>query len=106
MGEDNIVCVHGEEGCGKSWIVLQSWLAPPDKPLLVFLTPDDFSEVSTQDDIETLLIAKLIAQTNDEKSDKSIIRWRRRLKAWKADDKPARPRFVFVFDGISLSAPD
>ena len=101
MGEDNIVCVHGEEGCGKSWIVLQSWLAPPDKPLLVFLTPDDFSEVSTQDDIETLLIAKLIAQTNDEKSDKSIIRWRRRLKAWKADDKPARPRFVFVFDGIN-----
>lgn len=101
MDEDNIVCVHGEEGCGKSWIVLQSWLAQSDKPLLVFLTPDDFSEVTTQDSIEILLIKKLVAQTGDVKSDKSTIRWRRRLKAWKADDKPARPRFVFVFDGIN-----
>ncbi|PAU72431.1 hypothetical protein [Vreelandella alkaliphila] len=101
MDENNIVCVHGEEGCGKSWIVLQTWLAQSDKPLLVFLTPDDFSEIATQDDIETLLIAKLVAQTGDVKSDESTIRWRRRLKAWAADDKPSRLHFVFVIDGIN-----
>lgn len=101
MDEDNIVCVHGEEGCGKSWIVLQTWLAQSDKPLLVFLTPDDFSQAATQDDIETFLIAKLVAQTGDEKSGESTIRWRRRLNAWGADDKPSRPRFVFVIDGIN-----
>lgn len=98
---DDVVCVHGEEGCGKSWIVIQSWLAQSDKPLLVFATPDDFSDTATQDDIEALLIAKLVAQTGDVKSEESAIRWRRRLKAWKTDDKPSRPRFILVIDGIN-----
>ncbi|MET3591736.1 hypothetical protein ABID26_001120 [Mesorhizobium shonense] len=98
---DDVVCVHGEEGCGKSWIVIQSWLAQLEKPLLVFATPDDFSDAATQDDIEALLIAKLIAQTGDVKSEESAIRWRRRLKAWKTDDKPSRPRLVLVIDGIN-----
>lgn len=97
----DVVCVHGEEGCGKSWIVIQSWLAQSDKPLLVFAAPDDFSEVRTQDDIEALLIAKLVAQTGDVRSEESTIRWRRRLSAWKASEKPRRPRVVLVIDGIN-----
>lgn len=99
-GED-VVCVHGEEGCGKSWIIIQSWLAQSNKPLLVFLAPDDFSEAVTQDDIETLLIAKLVAQSSDVKNEESMIRWRRRLNSWKATDKPSRPRLVLAVDGIN-----
>ncbi|RWI28746.1 hypothetical protein [Mesorhizobium sp.] len=98
---DGVVCVHGEEGCGKSWIVIQSWLAQSDKPLLVFATPDDFSDAATQDDIEARLTAKLVAQTGEVKSEESAIRWRRRLKAWKSDDKPSRPRLILVIDGIN-----
>lgn len=99
-GED-VICVHGEEGCGKSWIVIQSWLAQSDKPLLVFVTPDDFSEAATQEDIEARLIEKLIAQTGDVESKESMVRWRRRLRAWKDSDKPSRPRLVLVVDGIN-----
>ncbi len=98
---DDVVCVHGEEGCGKSWIVIQSWLVQSDKPLLVFATPDDFSDAATQDDIEALLIAKLVAQTGDVKSNESAIRWCRRLRAWKDSDKPSRLRLVLVIDGIN-----
>ncbi|ESY95491.1 hypothetical protein [Mesorhizobium sp. LNHC229A00] len=97
---DEVICVHGEEGCGKSWIVIQSWLAQPDKPLLVFAAPDDFSEAPTQDDIEALLIAKLVNQSGDA-GNESAIRWRRRLKAWKVDNKPSRPRLILVIDGIN-----
>ncbi|WDZ79057.1 hypothetical protein PWG15_26590 (plasmid) [Ensifer adhaerens] len=98
---DGVVCVHGEEGCGKSWIVLQTWLEQPDKPLLVFATPDYFSQEATQADIEDLLIAKLVAQTGDTRSEASTIRWRRRLFAWKAAERPCRPRLVVVVDGIN-----
>ena len=98
---EDVVCVHGEEGCGKSWIVIQSWLAQPDKPLLVFATPDDFSEAATQENIEARLIAKLITQTGDVDNEESTLRWRRRLRAWENSDKPLRPRMVLVIDGIN-----
>lgn len=98
---EEVVCVHGEEGCGKSWIVIQSWLAQSNQPLLVFAAPDDFSEAPTQEDIEALLISKLASQTGDVKCEESAIRWRRRLKAWQADNKPSRPRLVLVIDGIN-----
>ena len=99
-GED-VICVHGEEGCGKSWIVFQSWLAQADKPLLAFAAPDDFSDTDTQEDIEARLISKLIAQTGDVESKENTVRWRRRLKAWKDADKPSRPRLILVIDGIN-----
>jgi len=99
-GED-VICVHGEEGCGKSWIVIQSWLAQPDKPLLVFAAPDDFAQAVTQDDIETRLIAKLIAQSGDVESKESLVRWRRRLRAWQDSENPSRPRLILVIDGIN-----
>jgi hypothetical protein len=99
-GED-VICVHGEEGCGKSWIVVQSWLAQSDKPILAFTTPDDFSEAATQENIERWLIAKLIAQTGDVESEESEVRWRRRLNTWKDMDKPSRPRLILVIDGIN-----
>ncbi|MDR9812122.1 hypothetical protein [Rhizobium hidalgonense] len=98
---EGVVCVHGEEGCGKTWIVMQCWLAQSHKSLLVFATPDDFSQVATQNDIEDLLIAKLIAQTGDVRSEESTIRWRRRLSAWKSAAEPSRPRLILVIDGIN-----
>jgi hypothetical protein len=98
---DDVICVHGEEGCGKSWIVIQSWLAQSDKPFLVFAAPDDFSEAATQEDIEARLITKLIAQSGDVESKESLVRWRHRLRAWKDSDKPSRPRLVLVIDGIN-----
>lgn len=99
--DNKVICVHGEEGCGKSWIIIQSWLTQSDKPLLVFTTPDDFSEAATQKDIEELLVKKLIAQTDDLKSKENSVRWGRRLKAWETSDKPSRPRLVLVIDGIN-----
>ncbi|WP_269584237.1 hypothetical protein [Roseibium sp. Sym1] len=98
---ESVVCIHGEEGCGKSWTVIQSWLAQTDKPLLAFATPDEFSDTATQDEIQKLLIAKLQTQTGDDKVDASATRWGQRFKGWKNADKPARPRFVLVIDGIN-----
>lgn len=98
---ENVICVHGEEGCGKSWTIIQSWLAQSDKPLLLFATPDDFSESATKKDIEALLVKKLIAQTGDLEIEANRVRWGRRLKSWETSDKPSRPRLVLVIDGIN-----
>jgi len=98
---DSLIFVLGGEGHGKSWVIAQSWLALKNKPLMLFMTPDDFQETSGQRDIMDIVIGKIIRQTGNQLT--SIIqgRWRRRLK--QLQNKPAGecPRIVVVIDGIN-----
>ncbi|MFH1237944.1 MAG: hypothetical protein V1491_00720 [archaeon] len=99
--DETVVFILGGEGNGKSWIVAQSWLALTYKPLMVFMSSDDFAETVGQDSNIDLLISKLIRQTGNENTEITRQRWRRRLRQWR--DSPAKdsPRLIVVIDGIN-----
>ena len=99
--DETVVCILGGEGHGKSWIVAQSWLALAHKPLMVFMTPDDFAETAGQNDVVDLLIAKLIKQTGNRGTATTRERWRRRLGQWRGCPVTDSPRLIVVIDGIN-----
>ncbi|MHB1324724.1 MAG: hypothetical protein ACYC0L_00710 [Thermoleophilia bacterium] len=100
IADETVVCILGGEGCGKSWIVAQSWLALPNKPLMVFMSPDDFEETAGRNDVVDLLISKLIKQTGDEITG-TRARWRRRLGQWRGRSATDSPTLIVVIDGIN-----
>lgn len=105
--DETVVFILGGEGHGKSWIVAQSWLALAHKPLMVFMSPDDFAEMAGQNDIVDLLIHKLIKQTGDGLTETTPARWRRRLGQWRNRPATDGPRLIVVIDGINQrSKPD
>ncbi len=99
--DETVVCILGGEGYGKSWIVAQSWLALVHKPLMVFMSPDDFAETAGQNDVVDLLISKLIKQTGNGLSETIRNRWCRRLKQWRGRVATNSPRLIVVIDGIN-----
>ena len=100
--EDRAVFVLGAEGCGKSWLVAQSWLAIPKKPLMLFLTPIDFGDTDRRLDVDKLLVTNLVRQTGEKSSSEaSEKRWRRRLEQWRNHPLEGAPRLIVVLDGIN-----
>ena len=99
--DETVVFIVGGEGHGKSWIVAQSWLALAHKPLMVFMSPDDFAETAGQNDVVNLLISKLIKQTGDGVPATTRERWRRRLGQWRVRPATNNPRLIAVIDGIN-----
>lgn len=99
--DETVVCILGGEGHGKSWIVAQSWLALAHKPLMVFMSPDDFAETAGQNDVADLLISKLIKQTGDGVTATTQNRWRRKLGQWRGRPATDSPRLIAVIDGIN-----
>ncbi len=99
--DETIVSILGGEGYGKSWIVAQSWLSLTHKPLMVFMSPDDFAEKAGQNDVVDLLISKLIKQTGNGVTATIWKRWRRRLGQWRGRPATDKPRLIVVIDGIN-----
>lgn len=99
--DEIVVCILGGEGHGKSWIVAQSWLALEHKPIMVFMTPDEFAETSGQNNVVDLLISKLIKQTGNGVTATTRGKWRRRLKQWRSQPVTGSPRLIVVIDGIN-----
>lgn len=99
--DGKVLAIIGDEGNGKSWLTAQSWLSLKDKPLMVVLTADDFSDTSTSGDLTELLINKLITQTGGRVCEAGSNRWRRKLKSWRKGGTPHTPRLVVVVDGLN-----
>jgi hypothetical protein len=99
--DDTVVFILGGEGNGKSWVVGQSWLALERKPLMIFMSPDDFDEVAARNDVIGMLISKLIKQTGDEINETTKNRWRRRLEQWRNYQETEIPRLIAFIDGIN-----
>lgn len=99
--DETVVCILGGEGNGKSWIVAQSWIALTHKPLMIFMSADDFAETAGQNDVVDLLISKLIKQTGDVVTTTNRERWRRRLRQWHSRSVTDSPRLIVVIDGIN-----
>jgi|LQYC01.1.fsa_nt_gi hypothetical protein len=101
ISDEMIVSILGGEGNGKSWIVAQSWLALAHKPLMVFMSPDDFDETAGRNDFRDLLISKLIKQTGDRVTATTRERWHRRLRQWRSRPAKDSPRLIVAIDGIN-----
>lgn len=100
--DNSVVFVLGGEGCGKSWIVTQSWLNLARKPLMLFLTPIDFPDTNRRLDVDELLVTNLVSQTGERDSSSTIQRrWRRRLGQWRNCPATDGLRVIVVIDGIN-----
>lgn len=97
----NIYAVLGDEGVGKSWLCANTWLQATNPSLLVICPADELLSEDATTNFERFLLEKLIHQTGWNTSERTVQRWRRRLKAWRANPSPDNVRLTLVVDGIN-----
>jgi hypothetical protein len=97
----DLVVVSGKEGCGKSWILAQSWLVLTRKPILLFFCPEDLPNDTSDFDFSELLVKKIIKQTNSQITPENIRRWHRLIEQWKFPVGNQNKNLVIVIDGIN-----
>ena len=102
-GEPNgkILCVLGDEGNGKSWLVAQSWLLVEEKPLMVVLNPNAFADTAEENDVQELLISALIKQTGGQELSSTKKKWLRVFRQWQLPSVPEEVRLVVLIDGLN-----
>lgn len=98
--DGGIAFVLGDEGCGKSWIVAQSWLGLEQKPLMVVMGAEVF-QPGSPGELKFLLIRKLIEQTGDLDSDENRRDWELRFVRWASCPAIDQPRLIVMIDGIN-----
>lgn len=97
---ENINFILGKEGVGKSWVTAQSWLFLEKKPLHIFLSAQDFSQLVTND-LESFLIKKIIEQTNDEENQVTFQKWKDVFKKWQNYSGENNINLLVSIDGIN-----
>ncbi|WP_327857152.1 hypothetical protein [Acinetobacter guillouiae] len=97
---EDINFILGKEGVGKSWVTAQSWLFLENKPLHIFLSAQDFSQLVTSD-LESFLIKKIIEQTNDEENQVTFQKWKDVFKKWQNDSGENNINLLVSIDGIN-----
>ncbi|MBO6666456.1 hypothetical protein [Parvibaculum sp.] len=98
---ERVLFILGDEGVGKSWLVAKSWMTLKEKPLTLFLTPDEFDKFSTKDDADSLLIGNLVQQAGGDASAVYHKQWKRRFSNWRLHPNPENPRLIVVIDGLN-----
>lgn len=98
---DQLEVVLGDEGHGKSWLVMKCWADTPEPPLTLVLTPDEFGDSSKDKDWDQFLVRKLLTQTGDSDSEQSPKRWLRRFGRWRHASAPTSARLWVIVDGIN-----
>jgi hypothetical protein len=98
---DQLVAVLGDEGHGKSWLVMACWAVMAEPPLTLVLTPDAFGGSTQDTDWDQFLVRKLLTQTGDSDAEQSPKRWLRRLNRWRRTSVPTSPRLLVIVDGIN-----
>jgi hypothetical protein len=98
--DERILCIHGDEGCGKSWLFAKAWMELEQKPLTIVLTADDLHSLSRGMDTLEFLIHAILEQTSDNRSESTIKRWRTRLERWK-ERACETSNMVVAIDGLN-----
>ncbi len=96
----SVLAVIGDEGCGKSWSLAQSVLAVPKRPLVIVIPAKDIKNTGTYQNLETLFIGRLLAQTGDISSDDNTKRWKRRFSTWRKESY-VDPNLIVWIDGVN-----
>lgn len=99
--KDQLVAVLGDEGHGKSWLVMKCWADMTEPPLTLVLTPDAFGETTHDTDWDQFLVRKLLSQTRDADTENSRQRWLRRFNRWRHTPDPTKARLLVIVDGIN-----
>lgn len=98
-GDGSVVAVLGDEGVGKTWLVLQWWAANPDPPIMI-VAAGRAAEALDPDDV-TEGIAELVAAQTGRRDSSSVARWRRRIQRWAIGGQGKGLRFVLLLDGLN-----
>lgn len=98
---DRLVAVLGDEGNGKSWLVMKCWAELLSPPLTVVFSPEELGAEPQGSNWDLVLAKKLIAQTNDTCSDITTKRWQRRLERWRCATVPPSARLLVLVDGLN-----
>lgn len=94
-----VVALTGDEGNGKSWLVAQTWLSLPAKPLTLFLTAEDVTEVLA--DPVSLFSHKLCEQTDRQGFKRHQEFWSAQLRSWRTHRCGPEQGFLVVLDGLN-----
>ena len=98
--------VHGNEGCGKSWAVMQTWLQLEDPPLTLFVVAQISDLYTSILDKYNTLIPLLIEQTQGGSDKQQTKRWRDRWTRMKSKEGLSCPRLIVVLDGLNQRPSD
>jgi hypothetical protein len=96
----DLYAVVGDEGVGKSWLPVTTWLSSNPQSILVVCPADQAANVNPVN-FEQFLIAKLIQSTNGRQTGSTEVRWSRRLRAWRANPQTENVRVTLVVDGLN-----
>ena len=96
---DALVAVLGGEGSGKTWAVVNWWLASDPRPILM-LSAGRIADQLSPDDDPFEMLARLAAHQFGKRDEDTIARWRRRLERW-SQGKHSRERFAVLIDGLN-----
>ena len=99
--QEPVWVVHGSEGCGKSWAVMQSWCKLENPSLTLFMTTHATSRHTSINEIFNMLIELTSEQAGETPTEENSNRWRHRWKRMKLADAPLRPCLIVVLDGLN-----
>ena len=98
---DRLIAVLGDEGNGKSWLVMKSCAEFQSPPLIVVFSPEELGVVSREVDWDLVFAQKLLRQTGEACSDVAVQRWKRRLDRWRRAVAPPIARLLVLIDGLN-----
>lgn len=98
---ESAFAVLGDEGCGKSWLVAQTWTSTLAKPIFVVFSAGELEAPIAFQDLPGLIVKKLVKQSGDNDTETSRRRWQRRLAGWRNRPASNEPRLVVLVDGLN-----
>ncbi len=104
---NDIITILGNEGSGKSWLFVNSWIKfNSESTLLLMFSANNFSDFNNSKNVKKLIVRQLIKQTMDEDSEFKEKRWDNVLNNWKNKNKLDNsnntvPNIIVYIDGLN-----
>jgi len=99
--QDKLMAVLGDEGNGKSWLMMKCWAEMSEPPITLLLSAESFVGFEPSQGWPEFLVQKLQNQTGDSEPEHSKMRWLRRLERWKKSPPLPLPRLLVIVDGVN-----
>ncbi|MGO7661598.1 hypothetical protein ACC697_03865 [Rhizobium ruizarguesonis] len=94
--------ILGDEGVGKSWLAVQSWMACSQRSILLIVTSSDVKSGEVLNDFDKFLVERLVRQSTGLASDERQRRfWHRRINGWRTNTDWDNVRVTVIVDGLN-----